>query len=642
MPPKSKKAKSAKKKKVIEEDISENLQDDDELLNMEANQQTDQEDLTQEEKDKTHYCKLTSANPQAPANITKFSYKDRFFKVDDSVDQIVFHYACDGDILVAESEEARDQDDYLENKKQRDKHSLDQMNSAIVREFGQDEHDKDEAAKKKSLRNQFFYQERTSQTFNLPTRERGFKTDPPKTSTFSVETTQWMVFDAYMTTYVEYQRQEAEEQAKARGRDKHKAQVVQVQVEDPLYSTSMKRCLKIMERMIVQNAESEKFSDYKYYEDNTDDPKSESFGSVLPLWRFTTDKSRRKNVTAMCWNPRYKDLFAVAYGSYDFLRQTSGLICCFTIKNPTWPEYSFTTESGVMCIDFHPTAPALIAVGCYDGTVMVFDIRLKSNNKPIYQSTVRTNKHTDPVWQVRWVNDENAKNLSFYSISSDGRVTSWSLMKNKLEAEEVVKLKLMVDHDKDLASNNKEQFMYGLAGGMCFDFSKHQENLFLVGTEEGYIHMCSTAYSGQYLETYKDHYLAVYAVKWNEFHAKTFLSCSADWTVKIWLTDLKRPILTYDLGNPIGDIAWAPYSSTVFAAVTSEGKLYVYDLDQNWHKYLCEQPTTKRAKALHVSFNYIDPIILVGDERGGVISFKLSKSLTKVAEPKNADDNRTR
>lgn len=37
----------------------------------------------------------------------------------------------------------------------------------------------------------------------------------------------------------------------------------------------------------------------------------------------------------------------------------------------------------------------------------------------------------------------------------------------------------------------------------------------------------------------------------------------------------------------------------------------------------------KKAKALHVSFNYQDPIILVGDERGGVNSFKLSKSLTK-------------
>lgn len=82
----------------------------------------------------------------------------------------------------------------------------------------------------------------------------------------------------------------------------------------------MKRALKIMERMLVQNAEHEKFNDYKYYKDTTDDMTSESFGSVLPLWRFTTEKARRKNVTAMTWNPRYNDLFAVAYGSYDFLK----------------------------------------------------------------------------------------------------------------------------------------------------------------------------------------------------------------------------------------------------------------------------------------------------------------------------------
>ena len=37
----------------------------------------------------------------------------------------------------------------------------------------------------------------------------------------------------------------------------------------------------------------------------------------------------------------------------------------------------------------------------------------------------------------------------------------------------------------------------------------------------------------------------------------------------------------------------------------------------------------KKAKALHVTFNSVDPIILVGDERGGVNSFKLSNSLRK-------------
>jgi len=146
-----------------------------------------------------------------------------------------------------------------------------------------------------------------------------------------------------------------------------------------------------------------------------------------------------------------------------------------------------------MSIDFHPNCPALIAAGCYDGTVMVFDIRQKSTNKPIYQSTVRTNKHTDPVWQVRWDADVDGAALSFYSISSDGRVTLWHLMKNKLEPEEVIKLKLVVDKEKELSDSKKEPFVYGLAGGMCFDFNKYQPDLFLVGTEEGQIHLCSKA-----------------------------------------------------------------------------------------------------------------------------------------------------
>ena len=69
-------------------------------------------------------------------------------------------------------------------------------------------------------------------------------------------------------------------------------------------------------------------------------------------------------------------------------------------------------------------------------------------------------------------------------------------MKNKLEPEEVVKLKLVVDNEKELSENKKEAFLYGLAGGMCFDFNKFNDSLFLVGTEEGKIHLCSKAYSG--------------------------------------------------------------------------------------------------------------------------------------------------
>lgn len=498
--------------------------------------------------------------------------------------------------------------------------------------------DEDMTAQKKSLRNQFNFQERASQTFNMPLREKGMKTDPPQCEVLSLETTQWQIFDSYMNQHKDQLRLEIEEQQKNKKSDKKPAQQVSQVKEDPLYSASMKRALKIMERMIVQGADNEKFEDYKYYEDTTEDPESHNYGSVLPLWLFLTDKSRRKHVTAISWNPRYNDLFAVGYGSYDFQKEIPGLICCYTIKNPTWPEYYFTTESGVMCLDFHPKYPALLAVGLYDGTVMVFDIRNKSN-KPIYMSTVRTMKHTDPVWQVAWQEDDGGhKNLSFFSISSDGRVSKWTLMKNKLEPEEVLKLKLVLDQDKELVENKKESFLYGLAGGMCFDFNPFQDHLFLVGTEEGKIHLCSKAYSGQYLETYDGHFLAVYAVKWNKYHERVFLSCSADWTIKMWDSEITRPIMTFDLSYAVGDVQWAPYSSTVFAAVTYGGNLYVYDLFQEKHHHLCEHPATRKARALHVAFNNVDPIILVGNDRGGVYSFKLSKSLCKGPLQPNADD----
>lgn len=638
---KKKKGKGRQKKvEEIHDDVSDNQLGEGDLINPDLQTQKDIDhiSLNTEQREELITKALNTNNPCAPHNETKYSHKEKMFKKDELVDQMVVHFALENDIIQIDSDEHRDQEDFWDIKNQRNKELLNFVNAGIQdEEFSNYRLDEDQGAQKKSLRNTFNFQERACQTFNLPIREKGIKTDPPQCSTFSLETTQWQIFDRYMNDYIEEEKRALEEQQKGKKKEKKNQQQVQQVREDPLYSQSMKRALKIMERMIVQGADFDKFSDYKYYHDETEGTDADNTGSVLPLWRFSTDKSRRKQVTSICWNPKYKDLFAVGYGSYDFLKETSGLICCYTIKNPTWPEYSFTTESGVMCLDFHIQNPALLAVGLYDGTVMVFDIRAKSN-KAIYQSTVRTMKHTDPVWQVAWDKNE----MLFFSISSDGRVSKWTLMKNKLEPEEVLKLKLVLDQDKELGDNKKESFLYGLAGGMCFDFNPFNDQQFLVGTEEGKIHLCSKAYSGQYLETYEGHFLAVYAVKWNKYHERVFLSCSADWKIKMWDSSINRPILSYDLGCAVGDVEWAPYSSTVFAAVIYTGQLYVYDLNQEKHKFMCEHTAMKDAVANHVAFNQEDPIILVGDQKGGVNSFILSKNLKKgPIQPTDKDEGKT-
>jgi WD40 repeat protein len=56
--------------------------------------------------------------------------------------------------------------------------------------------------------------------------------------------------------------------------------------------------------------------------------------------------------------------------------------------------------AGIMCMAFHPDYPNLLAVGCYDGSVLIFDVRSETG-KPLYQSTAKSGKHTEPVWQVQ-------------------------------------------------------------------------------------------------------------------------------------------------------------------------------------------------------------------------------------------------
>lgn len=61
-----------------------------------------------------------------------------------------------------------------------------------------------------------------------------------------------------------------------------------------------------------------------------------------------------------------------------------------------------------------------------------------------------------------------------------------------------------------------------------------QDHLFVVGTDGGALHKCSTAYASEYLASYSGHDMAVYSVRWNACHPRSFVSASADWSVKLW------------------------------------------------------------------------------------------------------------
>ncbi|XP_067938269.1 dynein intermediate chain 2, ciliary-like isoform X3 [Watersipora subatra] len=623
-----------------DDDITEVGDPDDWLNGKTMVKPEDQLNLTEAELKEEITRILTANNPHAPQNIVRYSFKENTYKQTAHVDQLAVHFTLDGNLLHKESDEARRQlarqglaEAPPEEETAEDEIEKVEEVKADADEDGTSPEPKTGGAKK--LTNQFNYSERASQTYNNPYRERGTATEPPPRATYSSNASQWEIFDAYQE---DFERQERSKEKKLPGKkDESKTKKKLSSMDGQSDSIGyIEAAARIIERMINQNTFDDVCQDFKYYEDASDEYRDQE-GTLLPLWKFAYDRSKKLAITALCWSPKYRDLFAVSHGSYDFMKQAKGMICFYTLKNPSFPEYTFPTDSGVMCIDIHAEHPYLIAAGFYDGSVGVFNVT-EGKTSAQYMSTAKNGKHTDPVWQVRWQKDDLDNNLNFYSISSDGRVVQWTLVKNELHHHDVIRLSLAeaADEGPDGAK------LATLSCGTTFDFHPQTDYMFLVGTEEGKVHKCSKAYSTQFLDTIDAHHMAVYKVTWNTFHPKIFITCSADWTVKIWDHAVKDPMFTFDLNSSVGDVAWAPYSSTVFAAVTADGKVFVYDLNINKYEPICEQSVVakKKTKLTHISFNPYHPILIVGDDRGYVTSLKLSPNLRKMPKSANATFDR--
>ncbi|XP_066471926.1 dynein axonemal intermediate chain 1 isoform X1 [Tiliqua scincoides] len=611
---------------------------------------------------------LTANNPHAPQNIVRYSFKERAYKQTSVVDQLAVHFTLCGNLIVKDSDEGRRQSvrqsmsavlaptasividfDELDRELREEEQEEGGVEEGgegegigppekSVEQVEEQEEVRPRPAQERKLTNQFNYSERASQTYKNPVRDRACQMEPPPRANFSATANQWEIYDDYVQELQKLEKSKekekrsapvAKKEDKTRGR---KLTSLESQSDD---ITKVAKAAKIVERMVNQNTFDDVAQDFKYYEDTSDEYR-DNMGTLLPLWKFQYDKAKRLAVTALCWNPKYKDLFVVGHGSYDFMKQSRGMLLLYTMKNPSFPEYIFNSESGIMCLDIHPKHPYLIVVGFYDGNVAIYNLKKPASSQPGYKSTAKSGKHTDPVWQVKWQKDDMDNNLNFFSVSSDGRIVSWTLVKNELVHTDVIKL--LVEGTTMEGPGGLQLQTVGC--GTSFDFHKKIDYLFLVGTEEGKIYKCSKTYSSQFLDIFDAHHMAVDAVSWNPYHGKVFISCSSDWTVKIWDHTIKTPMFIYDLNSAVGDVAWAPYSSTVFTAVTTDGKAHVFDLSVNKYEPICNQPVVakKKNKITHVQFNAIYPIIIIGDDRGHVTCLKLSPNLRKMPKEKKGQE----
>ncbi|KAI5710778.1 hypothetical protein M8J75_011390 [Diaphorina citri] len=210
-----------------------------------------------------------------------------------------------------EEEEEKDED----GKEEDDKECVEEEEEVEQEQVEEDKGKK--GGKTKKLMNQFNFCERGSLTYNNPYREVTTQTIPPPRASYNDYVTQWIIYDAYCEDY--------ENHVKEREKDKQAKVTV---LKNPLLTSKKKQpkgflepsvskmlqAAKVLERMCNQNTFDEIAQDFRYYEDISDEFR-DGEGTLLPLWKFSYENTKKYQVTFLQWHPHYYDLFGISFGS---------------------------------------------------------------------------------------------------------------------------------------------------------------------------------------------------------------------------------------------------------------------------------------------------------------------------------------
>ena len=130
----------------------------------------------------------------------------------------------------------------------------------------------------------------------------------------------------------------------------------------------------------------------------------------------------------------------------------------------------------------------------------------------------------------------------------------------------------------------------------------------------------------------------IYRVRCNPFwhpqDCPVFISCSYDWTVKVWHANESEEQLTchqvtvQPLKDQVNDVMWSPDTSTVFASVSDDGRLEIWDLYTNYLNPEVthfdkdadgnDDHTPKTVVRFTPNFSKMSPVVMTGNSKGEV------------------------
>lgn len=432
------------------------------------------------------------------------------------------------------------------------------------------------------------------------------------------------------------------------------------------------------------------------------------FDAYQPLWDDATEDCEMTHqvwkeglvdlqVTSIAWNCTGA-MLACSFGNLDTTGwcNVEAPVCVWNVFRPQMvagePDTTISIQGFVMCLAFHPTQPAVLAGGTYNGELMIWNTAGDDLDPLVASSSIDDYFHREAIQTVEWIQADLSGGNDAYliaTVSGDGKVLIWDA------------------REYDLSYPSRGFMLFGskrrVLGGCCLSFSPLDPWLFVIGCETGTVmrafrpppgasmgkpqgnynwkpsavalldqlaansrlqlqhHVeqhCRTAgiteigaevvfaskpdpaviFPAPKTTDLEPHAGPVSCVSFSPFNRKLLLSGSIDGSVRLY--DIMQQRAIQALYPPskhlstcaISAASWSSARPCVFAVAMEMGGVYIYDLLQSRHEPVMNLPLTGSGsqKITSLVFNPRQRgLLAVGDDNGRVRTFRLPFSLSE-------------
>jgi len=385
---------------------------------------------------------------------------------------------------------------------------------------------------------------------------------------------------------------------------------------------------------------------------NQTEDKTESVTCVHTL--SNAELKEELQVTGLSWNATGSTL-AATFGRFDHEDWCThrATLCTWNLDRRTVkedrPDTIIDSSCCLMCLEFHPSNPAWIAGGNFNGEVIVWDLS-REDDLVVATSGIGDDAHREPVTKVHWIKSQSSKKRdhNIISVSGDGKALIWKIDLKKGRLKLISGFIVM---SQSLPRSMKVRGVRGdkEVGVTCISFSQNDSDLFILGSESGCLFKCNLHAKGNpagshitssvplcspVTLTYSPHHGPVHSVDCSVFHRNAFLSSGMDQCLRIYNMLQTQPVLTIEPDDGyLFSAKWSPVRPSVLGTVTERGHLLLYDLrDGQMIPSFKIEASSNKAPVYCLQFNHQQKKILAtGDGQGYIKVFRLSSSLTTMS-----------